>query len=91
MSESLILLHQEALRKTHPVFDAAPAETKAIYVWDDAFFREANYGLSGLFLSMKLYANCPSTSFSGILSIRFDSSHHQCSTFLRLITRYLLG
>lgn len=48
MSESLILLHQEALRKTHPVFDAAPAETKAIYVWDDAFFREANYGLKRL-------------------------------------------
>jgi hypothetical protein len=48
MSKPLILLHQEALRRTHPVFDAAPAETKAIYVWDDAFLKDANYSLKRL-------------------------------------------
>lgn len=48
MSKPLILLHQEALRRTHPVFDAAPAETKAIYIWDDAFLKDANYSLKRL-------------------------------------------
>jgi hypothetical protein len=48
MSASLIWLHEEALRISHLVFKAAPRGTKAIYVWDDAYFREADYSLKRL-------------------------------------------
>jgi hypothetical protein len=48
MSVPLILLHEEALRITHPVFTVAPNDTKAIYVWDDEYFRRTNYSLKRL-------------------------------------------
>jgi hypothetical protein len=48
MNLPLILLHEEALRMTHPVFQAAPAEAKALFIWDDAYFRKANYSLKRL-------------------------------------------
>lgn len=48
MNASLILLHEEALRITHPVFHSAPPNTNAIFVWDDAYFRAANYSLKRL-------------------------------------------
>ncbi|MEY4640494.1 MAG: hypothetical protein RLZZ227_488 [Pseudomonadota bacterium] len=48
MNAPLILLHDEALRISHPVFKAAPAGTKAIYVWDDAYLRAAGYSLKRL-------------------------------------------
>ena len=48
MNSPLIWLHEEALRLTHPVFAAAPGNTKAIFVWDDGYFRTANYSLKRL-------------------------------------------
>jgi hypothetical protein len=45
MNSPLIWLHEDALRISHPVFKAAPAQAKAVYVWDDGYFREANYSL----------------------------------------------
>ena len=48
MNTPLIWLHEEALRLTHPVFKTAPNGTKAIYVWDDAYFRKLNYSLKRL-------------------------------------------
>jgi hypothetical protein len=48
MNAPLIWLHEEALRITHPVFRAAPVDTKAIYIWDDTFLRRANYSLKRL-------------------------------------------
>jgi membrane-anchored protein YejM (alkaline phosphatase superfamily) len=41
MKAPLILLHEEALRITHPMFVVAPLGTKAIYVWDDAYWKQA--------------------------------------------------
>jgi hypothetical protein len=48
MNKSLIILHEEALRSTHPVFTAAPKGTKAIYIWDDAYINQVNYSLKRL-------------------------------------------
>ena len=48
MSENLILFHDEALRINHPVYAAAPQGTKAIFVWDDTYFRAANFSLKRL-------------------------------------------
>ena len=48
MNAELIVLHEEALRMTHPVFGVAPVGTKVVYVWDDDYFRQATYSLKRL-------------------------------------------
>lgn len=45
MQQPLILLHEESLRITHPVFNAAPKNTRVIYVWDDAYVKRTEYSL----------------------------------------------
>ena len=48
MNTPLIVLLEDSLRISHPVFSAAPAETRVIFIWDDAYFRQANYSLKRL-------------------------------------------
>ncbi len=48
MNAPLIWLHEESLRVTHPVFNAAPAGTKAIFIWDGDALAQANYSLKRL-------------------------------------------
>jgi hypothetical protein len=48
MSKPLIWLHDEALRINHPVFQAAPPLTQAIYVWDNNYFETLGYSLKRL-------------------------------------------
>lgn len=48
MNPALICLHEDALRNSHPIFNLAPMGTKAIYVWDDDYFRRVNYSLKRL-------------------------------------------
>ena len=48
MNLPLILLHEEALRMTRPVFSAAPNGTKTVFIWDDSYFRQMNYSLKRL-------------------------------------------
>lgn len=43
MQQPLIVLHEESLRMTHPVFAAAPADTRAVYIWDDEYVRRTSY------------------------------------------------
>lgn len=45
---ALIWLHEEALSLTHPVFDSAPPDTQAVFIWDEAYFREQAYSLKRL-------------------------------------------
>lgn len=59
MSSPLIMLHPESLRKTHPVFKAAPPETAAIFVWDDAYWRAANYSLKRLIFVYETLCELP--------------------------------
>jgi hypothetical protein len=56
MSKSLIWLHEDALRLSHPVFTHAPADSEIIFIWDDSYLQEANYSLKRLvFLYETLY------------------------------------
>lgn len=48
MTKPLVWLHEEALRATHPVFNAAPDGTRAVFVWDDDYFRKLDYSLKRL-------------------------------------------
>lgn len=59
MNTPLIWLHEEALRITHPVFKAAPEGTKAVYVWDDNYFRQANYSLKRLIFIYETLCELP--------------------------------
>ena len=59
MSTPLIWLHEEALRITHPVFKVALERTKAIYVWDDGYFRQANYSLKRLIFIYETLCELP--------------------------------
>jgi hypothetical protein len=59
MNEPLIWVHEEALRLSHPVFKAVPNGTKAIYVWDDAYFRQANYSLKRLIFIYETLCELP--------------------------------
>jgi hypothetical protein len=48
MAEPIIWLHEDALRISHPVFKAAPADARVIHIWDDAYLRGAGYSLKRL-------------------------------------------
>jgi hypothetical protein len=48
MTASLIWLHEDALRATHPVFAAAGAGAEVVHIWDDTYLREADYSLKRL-------------------------------------------
>ena len=48
MQQPLILLHEESLRMTHPVFHLAPEDTRVIYIWDDRYIQRTAYSLKRL-------------------------------------------
>lgn len=48
MNPPLLWLHEEALSMTHPIFKTAPHGTKAVFIWDDDYFRQAHYSLKRL-------------------------------------------
>lgn len=45
---SIILLHDQSLRLSHPVFMETPKDTSSIFIWDDEYFRESGYSLKRL-------------------------------------------
>jgi len=48
MTQSLIWLHGDALRRNHPVFEKAPTECDAVYIWDNAYLQQTLYSLKRL-------------------------------------------
>lgn len=48
IQQPLILLHEESMRMTHPVFKVAPNHAKVIYVWDDEYLKRSAYSLKRL-------------------------------------------
>lgn len=48
MNNSLIWLHEDALRLSHPIFTHAPANCEVIFIWDDSYLQKANYSLKRL-------------------------------------------
>lgn len=59
MTAPLIVLHEEALRMTHPVFDAAPEGTEAIFIWDDTHFKRMDYSLKRLIFIYETLCELP--------------------------------
>ncbi len=48
MTKQIIWLHDKALSQNHPVFDNMCEDTKAIYIWDEEFFKKRSYSLKRL-------------------------------------------
>ena len=44
----LVWLHEDALRVSHPVFDQAAPGSAAVFVWDDAYLQQMDYGFKRL-------------------------------------------
>lgn len=59
MTGPLIWLHEEALRITHPVFKTAPIGTKAVFVWDDNYFKSGGYTLKRLIFIYETLCELP--------------------------------
>lgn len=59
MTQSIIWLHDEALRLTHPVFSAAPLNTKAIFIWDDTYLKSTGYSLKRLLFIYETLSTLP--------------------------------
>lgn len=48
MTNALIWLHEDALSDTHPVFEAAGQDVRAVHLWDDAYLQAHGYSLKRL-------------------------------------------
>ena len=48
MNNSLIWLHEDALRPLHPIFTYAPTNSEVVFIWDDRYLQESNYSLKRL-------------------------------------------
>jgi len=59
MNAPLILLHEEALRMSHPVFAAAPQGTRSIFVWDDTYFQQLPHSLKRLIFIYETLCEMP--------------------------------
>jgi hypothetical protein len=59
MTNPIILLHEEALRITHPIFKVVPEGTKTIYIWDDSHFARANFSLKRLIFIYETLCELP--------------------------------
>ncbi len=44
----LLYIHDKALGSNHPIFSRINAETKAVFIWDDAYFKQRGYSLKRL-------------------------------------------
>lgn len=44
----LVWLHEDALSMDHPVFEVAAPDSVAVFVWDDAYLQQMDYGFKRL-------------------------------------------
>jgi hypothetical protein len=59
MSAPLILLHEDALSAAHPVFAAAPQGSRALFIWDDAYWQAGGYSLKRLIFIYETLCELP--------------------------------
>ena len=62
---SLIWLHEDALRMTHPVFTAAEHNYTAFCIWDNDYFKDMNYGFNRLSFIYEAMSDLPHNIYKG--------------------------
>ncbi len=48
MRESIVWIHEDALRSNHPAYQGLDLQVHGFFVWDEAYLRKANYGMKRL-------------------------------------------
>jgi hypothetical protein len=61
----LIWLHEDALRADHPVFAAAGDNSSAVFIWDDAYLQQMDYGFKRLVFIYETLVELPLTILRG--------------------------
>ncbi len=62
---SLIWLHEDALRYDHPVFDKAGENSHTCYIWDADYLQSMDYGFKRLCFIYEAVCDLPVTIYSG--------------------------
>ena len=55
----LLYFHDKALGSNHPIFSRINAETKAVFIWDDAYFKQRGYSLKRLVFIYETLCSMP--------------------------------
>ena len=55
----LLYIHDKALGSNHPIFTRINAETKAVFIWDDAYFKQRGYSLKRLVFIYETLCSMP--------------------------------
>jgi hypothetical protein len=61
----LIWLHEDGLRADHPVFAAAGVNNSAVFIWDDAYLQQMDYGFKRLVFIYETLVELPLTILRG--------------------------
>ena len=48
MTQTIIWIHEDALRESHPVYEGFDIKEHGFYVWDAQYLKEMNYGFQRL-------------------------------------------
>ena len=59
MSDLIILLHEKSLRIPDAVVDRLEKDTRVIYVWDDAYYKNRGYSLKRLVFIYETLSKLP--------------------------------
>ena len=59
MSELIVLLHEKSLRIPDAVVDRLEKDTRVIYVWDDAYYKNRGYSLKRLVFIYETLSKLP--------------------------------
>ena len=61
----LIWLHEDALRADHPVFKTAGDDVHACFIWDEPYFKEADYSFKRLVFLYETLCELPVEIYQG--------------------------
>ena len=61
----IIWIHDQALKKDHAILNALDSHTKAIFIWDDTYFRDRHYSLKRLVFIYESLCEMPILIFKG--------------------------
>ena len=55
----LLYIHDKALGSNHPIFSRTNSETKAVFIWDDYYFKRRGYSLKRLVFIYETLCSMP--------------------------------
>lgn len=62
---ALVWVHEDALRRDHPVFTSAGRDAQAVFVWDNHYFQSQNYSFKRLVFIYECLADLDVTLYQG--------------------------